>query len=92
MATPPEQALDQLQSDLKALGSTLGQLTQAASEAAGTAFAEAKEKATTAVKDIPDAARLAVASADKLVRDNPYPALGVAAAVGVVAGILMARK
>ena len=37
-------------------------------------------------------ARARVKAADDLVQDNPWTAVGVAAGVGLIAGILLARK
>lgn len=37
-------------------------------------------------------AKAGLATADKTVRKNPYQAIGVAAAVGLIIGVLVARK
>ena len=44
-----------------------------------------------ALKNLADGARRQVGRADDAIRENPYPSIGIAAGVGLVAGLLLSR-
>ena len=52
----------------------------------------AKAKLQDVQDDAMDRAKVAARATDEYVRDNPWQALGVAAAVGVLIGLLMSRR
>jgi ElaB/YqjD/DUF883 family membrane-anchored ribosome-binding protein len=52
----------------------------------------AKAKLQDVQDDALDRAKVAARATDEYVRDNPWQALGVAAAVGVLIGLLMSRR
>ncbi len=74
-------------------------LLHATSEVAGDKVTEARNRLSTALersKELYDGAReRAIAggkAGDKLVRDNPYTALGIAAGVGALVGYILGRR
>lgn len=56
------------------------------------AFKRGKEQLAEWQKQGLDTAREAAQSADKFVRERPWEAVGIAAAVGLVAGLLIRRR
>jgi ElaB/YqjD/DUF883 family membrane-anchored ribosome-binding protein len=45
----------------------------------------------TTLKNLADGARRQAGRADDAIRENPYPTIGIAAGVGVIAGLLLSR-
>lgn len=77
------------------LRATAGATGETASQARGRAEASlgaARERLTAFGEEAADRLRDAGARADDYVRSNPWPAIGIGALVGLVAGILLARR
>jgi len=92
-------AKDKMAHDLKMIVSDGEDLLKAAANASGEGFAAARAKFSEQVMNVK--AKLADASqpmikgarrADDLVRDNPWTAVGAAAAVGMLIGFLAAKR
>lgn len=94
---------DKLMEDLRLVVTDAEELLRATAGQAGEKVAEARARAAESI----DAAKTRIAQAgyaaaaqtreaakvaDDYVHDNPWAAVGVAAAVGVVVGILIAKK
>ncbi|HEY4302712.1 MAG TPA: hypothetical protein VGM73_17715 [Candidatus Didemnitutus sp.] len=82
--------------DLRAL---LQEAEQALSDEASDRFDDLRERLRSALEDgrhslerLRDEATRRARQADKLVRDNPYAAIGVAAGVGALIGIIVSRS
>jgi ElaB/YqjD/DUF883 family membrane-anchored ribosome-binding protein len=82
--------------DLRAL---LQEAEQALSDDASDRFDDLRERLHSALEDgrhslerLRDEATRRARQADKLVRDNPYAAIGVAAGVGALIGIIVSRS
>jgi ElaB/YqjD/DUF883 family membrane-anchored ribosome-binding protein len=99
----PGAARDQLVADLKAVVSDAEELLRATKDAAGERVSAARAKAEAtlgkaraklasaedaAVERAKDAAK----SADDYVHEHPWNAVGIAAAAGIVIGVLLARR
>lgn len=85
--------------DLKALLHEAEQALSHTAGAAGDKFDELRERLRTALdsgkyslEHLRDEAARRAKQADKLVRDNPYYAVGIAAGIGAVIGILVSRS
>lgn len=63
-----------------------------AAEAAQDAFANGREKLQELQENAVKYAKQGAETADRYVRDNPWQAVGIAAAVGLVAGLLIRRR
>ena len=96
-------ARDQLAADLKAVVSDAEALLQATKGEAGERIAAVRARAEESLKaaksrlsemehSIVDQAKEATKAADDYVREHPWTAVGIAAAVGVVVGVLLARR
>jgi ElaB/YqjD/DUF883 family membrane-anchored ribosome-binding protein len=72
---------NQLENQLNNLGDQLGEGLQEAEQT----WKDVQEMLTERTKD-------AAKAADTYVRENPWTALGVAAGIGIVAGLLMRRR
>jgi ElaB/YqjD/DUF883 family membrane-anchored ribosome-binding protein len=94
---------DKLISDLKVVLSDAEELLRAAAAATGERAAELREKAATTLKrasekivDIQDVviqrSKAAARATDDLVHDNPWRAVGIAAGVGFLLGLLVNRR
>ena len=94
---------DKLMEDLRLVVTDAEELLRATAGQAGEKVAEARERAAESI----DAAKARIAQAgyaaaeqtrvaakatDDYVHENPWTAVGIAAAVGVVLGVLMSRK
>jgi ElaB/YqjD/DUF883 family membrane-anchored ribosome-binding protein len=101
--THPSVVRDQLVSDMKAVIVDAEALLQATAEAAGErvgalrtraqqTLTEAKAKLAQLDDDMVRQAKDAARTADRYVRDNPWGAVGIAAAAGVVIGLLISRR
>ncbi|MCC7198886.1 MAG: DUF883 domain-containing protein [Gammaproteobacteria bacterium] len=94
---------DKLMEDMRAVVEHAEALLHATSGQAGAGISEARARAEDSLKsararleaiedDITGRAREAAKAADRYVRDNPWTAIGVAAGVGVLVGVLIARR
>jgi ElaB/YqjD/DUF883 family membrane-anchored ribosome-binding protein len=94
---------DKLMSDLRAvledaeglLTATAGQAgerIQAARDRAKETVRVARERLTDAQEEVTRRARAAAKDADKYVRDNPWQAVGIAAGVAFLIGLLVSRR
>jgi ElaB/YqjD/DUF883 family membrane-anchored ribosome-binding protein len=101
--TQPSIARDQLVSDMKAVIADAEALLHATAEAAGErvgavrtraqqTLTQAKAKLAQLDDDMVRQAKDAARTADRYVRDNPWGAVGIAAAAGVVIGLLISRR
>jgi ElaB/YqjD/DUF883 family membrane-anchored ribosome-binding protein len=98
-----EASTRQLMEDLRAVVADAEALLSASADEAGAGLREARERAAESLgaararlaeleEDLKTRAREAAGQADRYVRDNPWQSIGVAAAVGFVAGLLIARR
>ena len=77
---------------LRATASQAGEKVSAARERIQASLATAKVKLTDAERALLEKSKLAAKAADEYVRENPWQAVGVAAAVGLVLGVLISRR
>jgi ElaB/YqjD/DUF883 family membrane-anchored ribosome-binding protein len=90
---------DQLLDDLTALIRDAESLLKATATQTGEKVAEVRARAEESVRQararlagLEQQARAAAGEADEFVRGNPWQAVGVAAAVGLVLGLLIGRR
>jgi ElaB/YqjD/DUF883 family membrane-anchored ribosome-binding protein len=94
---------DKLMEDLRLVVTDAEELLKATAGQAGEKVAEVRERAAESIEAAKariaqagyaaaSQTRVAARAADDYVRDNPWTAVGVAAAVGLVVGVLMSRK
>jgi ElaB/YqjD/DUF883 family membrane-anchored ribosome-binding protein len=81
-----------LMSDLKAVIADAEELLRATADQAGPKVQEVRERAEESLRAAREHLAGAGAEIDSKVRANPWAAVGVAAAAGVVLGILLSRK
>ncbi len=97
------QATQQLVTDLKVLAADAEELVKATAAQTGDRIAEVRGKIQQSVAELKprlaqaqsvltENARAAASSADTMVRDNPWGAIGVAAGVGLLLGLLIGRR
>jgi ElaB/YqjD/DUF883 family membrane-anchored ribosome-binding protein len=97
------QATQQLVTDLKILAADAEELVKATAAQTGERITEVRGKIQRSVADlkprlaqaqtvITENARAVASSADTVVRDNPWAAIGVAAGVGLLLGLLIGRR
>jgi ElaB/YqjD/DUF883 family membrane-anchored ribosome-binding protein len=97
------QATQQLVTDLKILAADAEELVRATAAQTGDRIAEARGKIQQSVAELKprlvqaqavltENARAAANSADAIVRDKPWAAVGVAAGVGLLLGLLIGRR
>ena len=77
---------------LRATASQAGEKVAAARERIQASLASAKVKLTEAEKVLLEKSKEAAKAADEYVRENPWQAVGVAAAAGLVLGVLISRR
>jgi ElaB/YqjD/DUF883 family membrane-anchored ribosome-binding protein len=77
---------------LRATASQAGEKVTAARERIQASLATAKVKLTEAEKVLLEKSKEAAKAADEYVRENPWQAVGVAAAAGLVLGVLISRR
>ena len=77
---------------LRATAGHAGEKVAAARERAGQSIDAAKARISQAGYAAADQTRIAAKATDDYVHENPWTAVGVAAAVGIVLGVLMSRK
>jgi ElaB/YqjD/DUF883 family membrane-anchored ribosome-binding protein len=98
-----EATRESLMSDVKSLMADADDIVRAMAGATGEKAAElgdklrvklrtAKEKMADAQVVVSDKAKAAARATDDYVHDNPWQAVGVAAAVGLVLGLLISRR
>ena len=96
-------ARDQLVADMKAVIADAEDLLKATAGAAGERIGAARARAEETLKAaraklanlddvVVDQAKDAARAADKYVRNNPWGAVGIAAVVGLLAGVLISRR
>lgn len=94
---------EQLKADLKKLADTLDELVQHSGTASKAELESLKTRAEAALTDargrleasgeqMLSKTKDAAQCCDKLVRDNPWAGIGIGAAVGMVVGLLLARR
>jgi ElaB/YqjD/DUF883 family membrane-anchored ribosome-binding protein len=99
----PGAARDQLVADLKAVVADAEELLRATKDAAGekvsaararaeATIGKARAKLASAEDAAVERAKDAAKSADDYVHEHPWNAVGIAAAAGIVIGILLARR
>jgi ElaB/YqjD/DUF883 family membrane-anchored ribosome-binding protein len=77
---------------LRATASQAGEKVSAARERIQASLATAKVKLTDAERVVVDKTKDAAKATDEYVRDNPWQAVGIAAAAGLVLGVLISRR
>ena len=77
---------------LRATASQAGEKVSAARERIQASLATAKVKLTEAEQALLEKSKLAAKAADEYVRENPWQAVGIAAAAGLVLGVLISRR
>lgn len=77
---------------LRATASQAGEKVSAARERIQASLATAKVKLTDAERAVLDKTRDTAKATDEYVRENPWQAVGIAAAAGLVLGVLISRR
>jgi len=77
---------------LRATASQAGEKVSAARERIQASLATAKVKLTDAERVVVDKTKETAKAADEYVRENPWQAVGIAAAAGLVLGVLISRR
>ena len=77
---------------LRATASQAGEKVAAARERIQASLATAKVKLTEAERVLLEKSKLAAKATDDYVRANPWQAVGIAAATGLVLGVLISRR
>ena len=77
---------------LRATASTAGERVAAAREKVSDSLQRAKVKLAEVEDVIVDKSKQAARATDEYVRDNPWRAVGIAAGIGVIIGMLISRR
>ena len=77
---------------LRATASQAGEKVSAARERIQASLATAKVKLTEAERALLEKSKLAAKATDEYVREHPWQAVGIAAAAGLVLGVLISRR
>ncbi len=77
---------------LKATAGVTGEHIAAAREKLETRLAETQKQLAALEEGLVTQAKAAYVATDKLVREHPWPAVGIAAAVGFLIGLLSSRR
>ncbi len=77
---------------LKTMENEGGAQFDAARERARSTIASARQTLGELQKNVQDSARAAIDTTDGYVRNNPWQAVGISAAVGAVVGFLISRR
>ena len=77
---------------LRATASQAGEKVSAARERIQASLATAKVKLTEAERAMLEKTKLAAKATDDYVHENPWQAVGIAAAAGLVLGVLISRR
>lgn len=83
---------DHMLDDLRSLLSDVEALLRATADQAGPHVQEARERAEESLRSARERLEGAGRQLDAQVREHPWAAVGVAAAIGLVLGILLGRK
>jgi ElaB/YqjD/DUF883 family membrane-anchored ribosome-binding protein len=103
MNAPTDVTKDKLVADLKvvvadaeellrATASQAGEKAAAARERIQASLASAKVKLADAERAVMEKTKLAARATDEFVHENPWRAVGIAAAIGFVLGVLISRR
>ncbi|MBX9445882.1 DUF883 family protein [Dickeya chrysanthemi] len=98
-----ESDTEHLRAELRSLGDTLEEVLRSSGDKSKAELEKLRDKAETVLKEsrerlndtgerITAQAREATQCADSFVRKNPWTGVGIGAAVGVVLGLLLARR
>lgn len=77
---------------LRATASTAGEKVVAAREKVQNSLQRAKVKLSEVEDVLVDSGKQAARATDEYVRDNPWRAVGIAAGIGVIIGMLISRR
>ncbi|WES67786.1 YqjD family protein [Superficieibacter sp. HKU1] len=94
---------DHLRAELKSLTDTLEEVLSSSSDKSKEEMSKLRSKAERALKDsrkslgetgdaLAKQTRVAAERTDEYVRENPWASVGIGAAIGVVLGVLLARR
>jgi ElaB/YqjD/DUF883 family membrane-anchored ribosome-binding protein len=86
------ESADNLMNDLRAVIADAEELLRATAGEAGPKMQEVRARAEESLRAAREHLSGAGAELDSQVRANPWMAVGIAAAIGLVAGVLLARK
>jgi len=81
-----------MMNDLKAVIADAEELLRATASDAGPKIQEVRERAEESLRIAREHLKGAGAELDSKVRENPWAAVGIAAGVGLIVGILLSRK
>ena len=87
-----ESADSNMMNDLKTVIADAEELLRATAGEAGPKIQEVRERAEESLRAAREHLKGAGSELDSQVRANPWAAVGIAAGIGLIAGILMARK
>jgi ElaB/YqjD/DUF883 family membrane-anchored ribosome-binding protein len=87
-----ESATNNIMSDLKAVIADAEELLRATADQAGPKVREVRERAEESLAAAREHLKDAGVELDSQVRKNPWAAVGIAAGVGLIIGILLSRK
>jgi ElaB/YqjD/DUF883 family membrane-anchored ribosome-binding protein len=85
-------ATNSFMNDLRAVIADAEELLRATADQAGPRVEEVRARAEESLRSAREHLKGAGAELDNQVRANPWAAVGIAAAIGLVAGILLSRK
>jgi ElaB/YqjD/DUF883 family membrane-anchored ribosome-binding protein len=83
---------ENLMDDLRAMIADAEELLRATADQAGPRIEEVRARAEESLRTAREHLKGAGTELDSKVRENPWAAVGIAAAIGLVAGILLSRK
>ena len=86
------ESADNMMNDLRAVIADAEELLRATADQAGPRIEEVRARAEESLRAAREHLKGAGAELDGQVRAHPWAAVGIAAAVGLVAGILLSRK
>lgn len=100
---PKDNTAEQLRSELKALADTLEEILHSSGDKSELELKRIKEKADSMIKDarvritetgerLVEQTKDAAQQANNYLHDKPWNGIGIAAAVGVVLGVLLSRR
>lgn len=83
---------DKMARSIEGTAAEAGEMVREAGNRVGAKMQNARQSLTQAQTAVSDGARQAAEFTDEYVRMNPWKSLGIAAAAGLLIGILMARR
>ncbi|PHM65288.1 membrane protein [Xenorhabdus stockiae] len=100
---PQKKNSDELRAELQSLADTLEEVLNSSGEQSKAELEKIRNKAEKMLKDartvisdagdkLTDQTKEIAGRADNYVRDNPWTGVGIGAAVGIVLGVLLARR